>query len=95
MGYSKVNVREIDPSGPGGADRLRASERLVLVDEVAFRALSLLELLELAGLLDLEPGRFVRIDGSSTRLPIAGDDGLEFVTFGAPVGGRYEPPSWG
>ena len=45
--------------------------------------------------LELRPGRFVRIDPGSTRVPTAGDDGLEFVTFGAPLEGAYEPPSWG
>jgi hypothetical protein len=44
---------------------------------------------------ELKPGRFIRVDPSSTRVPIAGDDGTEFVTFGAPVEGGYEPPSWG
>lgn len=45
--------------------------------------------------LDLMPGRFVRVDPESTRVPIAGDEGLELVTFGAPVEGKYEPPDWG
>lgn len=45
--------------------------------------------------LDLMPGRFVRVDPESTRVPIAGDEGLEFVTFGAPLEGSYEPPDWG
>jgi mannose-6-phosphate isomerase-like protein (cupin superfamily) len=45
--------------------------------------------------LELAPGRFVRVDPAATRLPISGDEGLEFVTFGAPVDGNYEPPSWG
>ena len=44
---------------------------------------------------ELKAGRFVRVDPASTRVPIAGDDGLEFVTFGAPLEGGYEPPSWG
>jgi quercetin dioxygenase-like cupin family protein len=44
---------------------------------------------------ELRPGVFVRVDPGSTRVPIAGPDGLEFVTFGAPVDGRYEPPGWG
>jgi mannose-6-phosphate isomerase-like protein (cupin superfamily) len=44
--------------------------------------------------IQLKPGRFVRVDPSSTRMPVAGDDGLEFVTFGAPLEGGYEPPSW-
>ena len=45
--------------------------------------------------IELKPGRFVRVDPSSTRRPVAGDEGLEFVTFGAPIEGGYEPPSWG
>ncbi len=45
--------------------------------------------------LELVPGRFVRVDPDSTRVPIAGDDGLELVTFGAPLEGGYEPPDWG
>jgi mannose-6-phosphate isomerase-like protein (cupin superfamily) len=45
--------------------------------------------------LELRPGRFIRVDPESTRVPIAGDDGLEFVAFGAPLEGRYEPPDWG
>jgi mannose-6-phosphate isomerase-like protein (cupin superfamily) len=44
---------------------------------------------------ELRPGRFLRVDPASTRVPVAGDDGLEFVTFGAPLDGRYEPPPWG
>jgi mannose-6-phosphate isomerase-like protein (cupin superfamily) len=43
----------------------------------------------------LHPGRFLRVDPASTRVPVAGEDGLEFVTFGAPLDGTYEPPSWG
>jgi mannose-6-phosphate isomerase-like protein (cupin superfamily) len=45
--------------------------------------------------LELRPGRFIRVDPESSRVPIAGDDGLEFVAFGAPLEGRYEPPDWG
>ena len=44
---------------------------------------------------ELRPGRFVRVDPASRRVPVAGDECLEFVTFGAPLDGRYEPPSWG
>jgi mannose-6-phosphate isomerase-like protein (cupin superfamily) len=44
---------------------------------------------------ELRPGRFVRVDAAATRVPISGADGLEFVTIGAPLDGRYEPPSWG
>jgi hypothetical protein len=45
--------------------------------------------------IELKPGRFVRVDPESTRMPIAGEEGLEFVTFGAPLEGKYEPPDWG
>jgi mannose-6-phosphate isomerase-like protein (cupin superfamily) len=45
--------------------------------------------------IELKPGRFIRIDAESRRLPISDEEGLEFVTFGAPVEGRYEPPEWG
>ena len=44
---------------------------------------------------ELRPGRFIRVDPGSTRVPVAGDEGVEFVTFGAPVEGDYEPPDWG
>ena len=45
--------------------------------------------------IELKPGRFVRVDPSATRLPIAGPDGIEFVAFGAPIDAPYEPPPWG
>ena len=40
---------------------------------------------------ELRPGRFVRVDPGSTRVPRSGDDGLEFVVFGAPPVSPYEP----
>ena len=45
--------------------------------------------------LELRPGRLIRVDPGSTRVPMSGADGLEFITFGAPVDGTYEPPEWG
>ena len=44
---------------------------------------------------ELQPGRFIRVDPEATRVPVSGADGLEFVTFGAPLDSQYEPPSWG
>jgi mannose-6-phosphate isomerase-like protein (cupin superfamily) len=44
---------------------------------------------------ELRAGRFLRVDGGSVRMPVAGPDGLEFLTIGAPLEGKYEPPSWG
>jgi mannose-6-phosphate isomerase-like protein (cupin superfamily) len=45
--------------------------------------------------LELKPGRFVRVDPTTVRLPVAGPDGLEFIAFGAPIDTPYEPPPWG
>ena len=44
---------------------------------------------------ELRPGRFLRVDPGAVRRPTAGEEGLEFVTFGAPLDGAYEPPEWG
>jgi mannose-6-phosphate isomerase-like protein (cupin superfamily) len=45
--------------------------------------------------IELKPGRFVRVDAEARRLPISGDEGLEWVAIGAPIEGKYEPPEWG
>jgi len=44
---------------------------------------------------ELRPGRLIRVDPDTTRMPRSGPDGLEFITFGAPLDGGYEPPDWG
>jgi mannose-6-phosphate isomerase-like protein (cupin superfamily) len=44
---------------------------------------------------ELRPGRFVRVDGAVTRLPVSGPEGLEYLVVGAPLEGGYEPPPWG
>ena len=44
---------------------------------------------------ELRPGRLVRLDPAARRQPVAGADGLAFLTIGGIVGGVYEPPSWG
>lgn len=44
---------------------------------------------------ELKPGRFVRVDPTAVRLPVAGPEGIEFIAFGAPIDTPYEPPSWG
>jgi mannose-6-phosphate isomerase-like protein (cupin superfamily) len=44
---------------------------------------------------ELKPGRFLRVDPATTRCPVAGPDGLVFLTIGAPLDRLYEPPSWG
>jgi|SRR5215210_3337012 len=45
--------------------------------------------------LELRPGRVVRVDPETRRVPVSGDDGLEYIVFGAPLLGGYEPPPWG
>lgn len=45
--------------------------------------------------IELKPLRIVRVDPGTTRQPVSGPDGLEFITFGAPQKGAYEPPDWG
>ena len=42
----------------------------------------------------LRPGVFIRVDAATRRQPVAGDEGLELVTFGRPVDGDYTPPPW-
>jgi mannose-6-phosphate isomerase-like protein (cupin superfamily) len=44
---------------------------------------------------ELREGRFLRVDPATTRRPLAGPEGLGFLSIGAPLEGRYEPPSWG
>jgi mannose-6-phosphate isomerase-like protein (cupin superfamily) len=43
----------------------------------------------------LRPGRLVRVDPETRRMPVSGDEGLEYIVFGAPLAGGYEPPPWG
>ena len=39
----------------------------------------------------LKPGRFVRLDPEATRVPVAGPDGLTFITIGSPREKPYTP----
>jgi len=39
--------------------------------------------------LELSPGRFVRLDPETTRVPVAGPDGLTFITVGSPREAPY------
>ena len=119
MGYSVVDVAELEAEGPGGM--VRKARRAVGarafgfnyfvfppnqegrehdheesgMEEVYFVVKGSGRMVIDGEEIDLRPGRFVRVDGESNRMPVSGDDGLEFVTFGAPVDGAYEPPSWG
>ena len=41
--------------------------------------------------LELKPGRLVRLDPEATRVPVAGADGLTFITIGSPREDPYAP----
>ena len=119
MGWDAVDVKALEPGGPGGMVRFlrkalgaRAFGFNYFVfppnqtgrehdhaddnhEEVYFVVRGSGAMRVDGEEIELRPGRFVRVDPASTRVPTSGDDGLEFVTFGAPLGGGYEPPSWG
>jgi mannose-6-phosphate isomerase-like protein (cupin superfamily) len=119
MGWSAVDVRALEPGGPGGMVRFvrkalgarafgfnyftipplttgrehdHAEENL----EEVYVVLDGSGVMKVDGEeIDLRPGVFLRVDPASTRVPVAGPDGLEFVAFGGPLESGYEPPSWG
>jgi mannose-6-phosphate isomerase-like protein (cupin superfamily) len=119
MGFSHVDVDELEGEGPGGAVRKvrravdgrafgfnyftlpagvtgREHNHSDTNQEEVYFVVSGSGVMRVDGEeVELKPGRFLRVDAESTRVPVAGDEGLEFVAFGAPVEGGYEPPSWG
>ena len=112
MGYSYVDLENIEPSGPGDAVRFVRRELGAAAfginhftlppgttgrehDESASGQEEVMIVLEGSGVLrtddgelELRPGRFVRIDPETTRVAVAGENGLVMVTVGAP---RDEP----
>ena len=119
VGYSVVDVADLEGEGPGGAVRKvrRALDARAFGfnyftippgtegrehDHAEGRMEEVYFVVRGAGVMrldgeevELRPGRFLRVDPETTRMPVAGADGLEFVTFGAPLDGAYEPPAWG
>ena len=119
MGYTTVDVANLEGEGPGGA--VRKVRRALDARAFGFNHITLpagaaghehdhtadgheevYVVVRGSGVMRvdgdevaLHPGVFVRVDPETTRLPVGGPDGLEFVTFGAPLDGAYEPPSWG
>jgi mannose-6-phosphate isomerase-like protein (cupin superfamily) len=119
VGYSVVDVADLEGEGPGGA--VRKVRRALGARAFGFNYFTLgpgiigrehdhtesgmEEVYFVVGgsgtmrvdgeEIELRPGIFLRVDGESTRVPEAGPDGLEFVTFGRPLTGDYEPPAWG
>ncbi|HEV8250529.1 MAG TPA: cupin domain-containing protein [Gaiellaceae bacterium] len=119
MGFSVVDVADLEGEGPGGAVRKvrralgarafgfnyftlgpgvvgREHDHAEQRQEEVYFVVKGSGTMRVDGEeIELRPGIFLRVDGESTRVPTAGPDGIEFVTFGRPVTGDYEPPAWG
>jgi mannose-6-phosphate isomerase-like protein (cupin superfamily) len=119
VGYSMVDVSELEGEGPGGI--VRKARRALGAQAFGFNYFvfppnvegrehdhreanqeEVYFVVNGSGRMrlddeevELRPGRLVRVDPDTTRMPISGDEGLELLTIGAPIGGGYEPPSWG
>ena len=114
MGYSLVNVEEIEASGPGGAVRFVRRELGVEAfginwyelppstegrehDESVSRQEEVHVVIRGSGVYRIDgdevpvrAGTFLRFDPETTRMPIAGPDGLTMIAVGARRG-SYEP----
>ena len=114
MGYSVVNVDEIEGAGPGGAVRFVRRELGCEAfginwfelppgaegrehDEAATGQEEVSVVIAGSGHwridgkeVPVRAGTFLRFDPESTRCPVAGSDGLTFVSVGARRG-SYEP----
>jgi hypothetical protein len=114
VGYSVVNVTEIEPSGPGGA--VRFVRRVLGVEAFGVNWFELPPSTEgrehdetgtgqeevsvvVAGSghwraegeeIPATVGTFVRFDPETVRCPVAGPDGMTFVSIGVPRG-SYQP----
>src|SRR5689334_22711958 len=113
MGYTAVNLDDLEPAGPGGAVRFVRRELACQAfginhftlppgatgrehDESGSGQEEVSFVVEGGGhwLVDGEEvpvraGSFIRFDPGSRRVPVAGAEGLVFVTIGAPPG-AYE-----
>jgi len=114
MGYSVVNVDEIEGAGPGGAVRFvrrelgceafginwfelpsgaegrEHNESESGQEEVSFVVAGSGHWRIDGEEVPVRAGTFLRFDPNSTRCPVAGPDGLTFITVGARRG-SYEP----
>jgi quercetin dioxygenase-like cupin family protein len=114
MGYSRVNVDELEPAGPGGAVRFvrrvlgaeafginwfelgpgaegrEHDERESGQEEVTVIVHGSGSYRIDGELVPVRQGDFLRFDPETVRCPVAGPDGLTFVSVGAPRG-AYEP----
>jgi quercetin dioxygenase-like cupin family protein len=114
VGYSIVNVEEIEPAGPGGVIRFVRRELGVQAfgvnwfelpagaegfehDEVGTSQEEISVVVDGGGHwrvdgeeIPVRRGSVIRFDPETTRQPVAGPDGLTFVSVGARHG-AYEP----
>jgi mannose-6-phosphate isomerase-like protein (cupin superfamily) len=114
MGYSIVQVEEIDPAGPGGVVRFVRRELGVEAfginwfelppnaagnehDEEQTGQEEVNVIIRGSGAywvdgkeVSVREGTFMRFDPETTRVPVAGPDGMTFIAVGARRG-SYEP----
>jgi quercetin dioxygenase-like cupin family protein len=114
MGYSMLNVDEIEGAGPGGAVRFVRRELGVAAfginwyeippnteghehDERESGQEEVNVIIRGSGVYRVEgeeipvrAGTFMRFDPETTRVPVAGPDGLTMIAVGSPRG-SYEP----
>ncbi|HLM36524.1 MAG TPA: cupin domain-containing protein [Gaiellaceae bacterium] len=114
MGYSIVQVEEIDPAGPGGVVRFVRRELGVEAfginwfelapnavghehDEEDTRQEEVNVIIRGSGAywvdgkeISVREGTFMRFDPETTRVPVAGPEGMTFIAVGARHG-SYEP----
>ena len=114
MGYSMINVDEIEAAGPGGAVRFVRRELGVKAfginwfeippnsegkehDEEDTRQEEVTVIIRGSGVyridgeeIPVRVGTFMRFDPETTRIPVAGPEGLTIIAVGARRG-SYEP----
>ena len=114
MGYSMINVEDVEPSGPGDAVRLVRRELGVLAfginwfeippgakglehDESETQQEEVNVIIRGSGVYRIEgedvpvrAGTFMRFDPGTTRVPVAGPEGMTMIAVGARRG-SYEP----
>jgi mannose-6-phosphate isomerase-like protein (cupin superfamily) len=114
MGYSMINVEDVEPSGPGDAVRFVRRELGVLAfginwfeippgaeglehDESETQQEEVNVIIQGSGVYRIEgeevpvrAGTFMRFDPGTTRVPVAGPEGMTMIAVGARRG-SYEP----
>ena len=104
MSYSVADLDTVDSGGPGGmvrfvrkalGTRAFGHNYFVIPADTVGREHDHAESGQEEVYFVVRGSGTMRIDGTSKRVPVAGPDGLELYTVGAPIEERYEPPPWG